>query len=1619
MVNRTLQDALGMAGGLDETSALRDGPPVPGPTITAPAVKPAAEGLSAKLVKAAVKARALQGFERVAAGEEGPPAPVPDMQGQLIAQQEAEQKKANETGFLDVVREASQDDRVMSMHILNQLFGEKPDDAPAGWRWTLEVRNEAMKGLQSDEERELMDEWGPKGPAYINRARAIIEMQRAQNEVYGRAGGIATFFGTLAAGSMDLPSWVAGLGLNKLLQLARVGSGAAIRAGKAASAVRRNVAENVLSEVGIELANDYFGRVSQAEDYAMATLGAAGLTAVTSRGVWRAAQEQAALNLVRKIYEERFVAPNAEKMTPEQRQATEIAMIETAKKPMDGRVQVIPEDVRAELDKIDNRLPEVQEVKMTAEEFDKLFPEAAKTPEAPPKATESATPAAGKAADTPLPKIEADKVPVGISTEAQYIKELTARVSRLLKAHEAGDTSRTRAELEPLMNHPDFMLDDAPPPVAQAAYRLWAEAEDPGVREQPGFRDGTFNGRVVRAFMRAATDEEALRWARDQGDENMAAVPNARDWETTTLRTLLTEYSQSNNPFDLGHRQVAKYLLNKLKDDPILDNVTVMLRGPDASGKLSRGAADLSGRLQTPLRKFDTGSGNTLRDSINAAGGWEYHTILHESLHMITQPKIELFLKDPMKLDPTLRGALQVAQDALERVRAQVERDKANGLDVDFRVEYGTTNLHEFFSMFVDSPKFQRYLAKVPAASSFGGRLTSAWHEVMRAVKAMLKIEDAHKTAFDEIAWSLEVMLDRRGGGVKMTDGTPVIGWSGATLHNRQVPVAATPRGGAASLSALGSAPAPQSINPMQALQTNRRLSARMYQHARDFLKAHPIDQSKLQVATKFIGSMSDALVMAASKNPIMQMIASLVTESTTGAAGRLVNVAIRKENLNTKLTGDGVLDYHSAYDSWGKRNGRSLIDDLWKGEKRREFDRLVYLEILSRGKDGIPPATDPDVQRAATALEGVFDRSRVAQQEAGTLGADALGNTSRGYIPQALDGRKLAGLDRAEIAALEDVLAQHWHDVLDWDIDFARQFSSFYINRARERAMGTRGVEIAPQAGNSADIIRQMLEEMRDAGGLGFAPDEALQKLARASKFGVGHTRKRLDVDMTAKLPNGKIVLDYYDDDALGLARRYVNRTSGIVALTEAGIHGPTGVRHLRRVLTEPAEKAEETPTLAELEAFDRVTSEILGEPVHGEVVAKSATALRLFTGLVRLGGMGFTQAAETVQLAHHLGMGSLLRGVAMLPKMMGEVGRIAKGKPRTRHILTDIEKWGGDIGMDMHKMIFPLDPPDSRIATYGHDPGLVSRLLTGANYIQAKVSLFRAIRAAQHRMVAEQIVMRAARMIRDAELTPDGVVFKDASNLKALQDMGFTDEVIAAVKVDLDKVAAWDRNGDLVAFDITKLSNPLTAEAIVQAVHRGVGQIIQGTFIGERTKWMHNDYFKLIAQLRVFGITAAEKQWARTRMREGGGVRGYAYAAGILLAQAAMVLPIHLARVHLAAIGREDQDEYLEKHLSPEALARATMNYASVSGLLGDFLDIVGGLSGGWAKQAGVAGDLVGGRQGPQSSSVTGAIPALGLVDSLGRAATGNSTLYNALRSLPFSNLPMVIPIINLTKE
>jgi hypothetical protein len=741
----------------------------------------------------------------------------------------------------------------------------------------------------------------------------------------------------------------------------------------------------------------------------------------------------------------------------------------------------------------------------------------------------------------------------------------------------------------------------------------------------------------------------------------------------------------------------------------------------------------------------------------------------------------------------------------------------------------------------------------------------------------------------------------------------------------------------------------------------------------------------------------STGLIMLKSENNLVRMIASELLEDASGVSGKKGSTAsITKYIMHNRIMGNAIPDMEEAYGIWSAGKKGSNLDGLVGGEYRKEFNRSVFELVERQGKgESINPDTPENAAllKAASVVQDMFKRSATEQIKANTLGSGAL-EDGVGYMPHKINPKMVMALTNEQTRVLHSALTDQFITIEGWDASFADMLASKYIERVQRRAHGDYSSSVGGNSADTADLVRETLM------GMNLPEQIVADHMARFTKGAANFTKKRLDLDLHLVYDvDGKAfkLLDVFETDPVALMRSQAQRASGDIALASKGIKGKPGMQLMREAMSygENGKKA----TDAEFGAFDQTAAEFFGDPFGTQSTRWMERAMGANT-LIRLGGMGFNQLSETLNGVFHVGALRTFDSITSIPRLKAEIDALVRGEKVDNPIIGSIEAGGTEFGVDSHRVVLPYDSPDHAYPTYGKDTLTVTdRLLRGGGYLQAKLSGWRLIHSTQQRGMAEQVTRKVMRYI------------KEGKEDEALKGFGVNDNLRAALAADLDKIAVFDGNNKLTALDITKMTDPAVASELVQVIHRGVNQIIQGTFIGERGKWVHDGWLKLLTQFRSFSITSMEKQWGRQRNSH-----GVFAATGMLLGAMSMAAPIYMARVYAASIGREDQQEYLKARLTPQGIAKGTMNYVAMSGLFGDFADLLTAVAPDKVKdKLGIT--QTGTRAGTESEFIgTFLAPSAGLVDDAWKYLQSPDDLKEGAKLAPLGKLPYMIPLLNL---
>lgn len=779
-----------------------------------------------------------------------------------------------------------------------------------------------------------------------------------------------------------------------------------------------------------------------------------------------------------------------------------------------------------------------------------------------------------------------------------------------------------------------------------------------------------------------------------------------------------------------------------------------------------------------------------------------------------------------------------------------------------------------------------------------------------------------------------------------------------------------------------------------------------LYKEAEDWAAKNPRDDARIKTIldNDQFNLASPATVLARSENPLARWYSAKILEHTMGAHGRQTNAAIAAHVLNQHYMGNYLQDYDGLYTAWRGSQAtwfEGVKDDLGKRTLLNRFDREVAVEIESRAA-GLETQANQFVKAAADKFEKQMERALHEQVAAKTPGYQALPKTSRGYMSRVLDSAKVRNMSAAHKRAYHRALAEQLeHGGEGMDAGFAHKVAGIYLEHAINRATGFAEVPADPTHPQAAAHVRAA------AVAAGMTKEE-MRTLERALSFGAaGHTKARLQLDVL-KVHTDPVtgesfqLIDLYKHDTKDLLRGYARRVAGEVALTRYGVQGSAGLELIVDALKYGGDGKQLDNV--QLRALKQTASELLGRPVDAASDNMALDGLTTYTSMNQLGGVAFTQLGEYSRIAQTLGLTNMLKVLGATRRLKKEINALRRGETVENSILAGIELrgGGGEFGLDGYQFS-RFDTNVNENAVYGHAEGnALTKLLHVGKHTMSTLNMQRAIIGIQERGVAEQIVLKATRLINaGTEL--------DAH----LLDMGFTPDLQKAIKAELRNIATFDSNGRLRTFDLDKAQNPETIEAFRQAVSRGTKQTIQGTFIGERGWYTHSSMGRFLSQFRTFSLTAMEKQWGRTVGMHGGGFAGYATATATLMSGMAVASPIYAARVYANSLGRDDADEYIANAFTPANLFKNLMNYTAMSGML---MDVVNGLYGVTSainddfKIVDVESSRPGAGQG-----IAGILPGLSTVNRVLSIPSNLDDPKKLIQALPYQNLPYAAPLAN----
>lgn len=783
-----------------------------------------------------------------------------------------------------------------------------------------------------------------------------------------------------------------------------------------------------------------------------------------------------------------------------------------------------------------------------------------------------------------------------------------------------------------------------------------------------------------------------------------------------------------------------------------------------------------------------------------------------------------------------------------------------------------------------------------------------------------------------------------------------------------------------------------------------RAMVAEVFARAQAINKRIDLSPEKLKTFLQKFDLEATSTTMLNSKSDVARAVAAMLMENPEGAAGRRSTASISRSAHFEMYMGNIQRNSDQLYSLWAKEQGVGAMRAALDLPKRRQFNREVQLEMDRRWNGRPEGAIHPMVRRAADLYDEGYRIMGRDQKIVGTIGADAIDLNTKGYFQRSWNLRAIRELSQntskrnAFLNALEDQFrtVAKFTDGPEFKV---RNLAIQYLARLEHKATGQIDVPSNIFAQDAGVIVKDALHS------LGMSKEEIENQMKKFTRGASGHTKNRIDMDYSRRYSDGAgnefLLVDFLDQDMNSLYRKYAAKTSGDVALAKYGIMGNNGLAVLREAMEKTG------ATVKELRAFEQWSAEMTGKQFGAgdPLLVQNA---RLLTNLTRMGGAIFPQMGAFVDAVSGLGVARALKLAGSTNRMRKEVQALARGEKVDNSILGGFEGIGPEFGTAEYRIHGLFDTGEIEVDIAGAESiGRGTQAIRAGAHVQRIMSGHRWVTAAQTRGVAEQIVRKAMRYM------------KEGGEDIALTDMGINPQLIARMKSRMKDIAEFDSSGELVSFNPLKLSpDDLEGKRAViefrDTVLRGTNQIMNKEFPGEAGKWAHNGWLKLLFQFRTFSMVAQQKQFNRILHTQGA-----VKLVGLMVGGMAVAAPIHMARVGIKAslMKESDREEYIKKNLHPLVLGRATMNYLSSIGLFADVAEAASGLGAGWADAFNM--DLpdglqpTGGRMMRDTNMIGGQFaPSLGVINDIGQGVMGKAD--KGWKTAPFASLPYFQPII-----
>lgn len=683
------------------------------------------------------------------------------------------------------------------------------------------------------------------------------------------------------------------------------------------------------------------------------------------------------------------------------------------------------------------------------------------------------------------------------------------------------------------------------------------------------------------------------------------------------------------------------------------------------------------------------------------------------------------------------------------------------------------------------------------------------------------------------------------------------------------------------------------------------------------------------------------------SKHPLVRQTMAVLGEDAVGNADHSVNLwgaserqALMQREFQTRFHRDA----EPLFKQWAEERGMGWF------ERQRERTKFMG-EVATAMRDDLAEVS-PQARQLASSVASLKEEMLMLAKNPGrregivskSVKGFADVQPNRNYVPRMYDARRVREL----VAEFGDknVASLFAHSMVannpELDMALAEQYARWHVKKVRGHAIESDISTMRALAGEDYDTLREILhaEGAMDPDGI----ESLINILKKPGEGAHSRAKRRLALDENFSMPLTNIygteardvaIKDFLINDIEQLFNHYTRQLSGAVALARTGYSSrgevETMLKHIRQSAGEVAGYSEKEleRDIANLEFMFTMVS---GAPVGSfgsRIFADKSSRVGQITRLLRdynftrvMNQVGFAQIAEMGNVMGSLGFRTAIEAMPSFKTLW----RNAKTGKLDDKLADEMEAiWG--IGTDELRGVVMNRWDDFGSSLSPVEGKWMNRIDTALAYgkkITNDLSGMAAINTILHRWTAKGIAHKFA------DMAYSGKTFSKARQAS----LGLSDDMMGRISQQIrdhsDTAVGTISGRKMRQINLDQWTDDAAAENFRLAVFRLSRRIVQENDAGNMHRWFSTGMGQMIFQFRNFTNVAWAKQTlAGLHQRDWDTFA--AWTASTFAGAAS-----YIAQTTLASAGREDQDTYLEKKLSPEEIGKAAFQRAGWSSLL-----------------------------------------------------------------------------------